>query len=75
VNYGGWHAELVSRRGAGLTLPPGNPQEAAERILSALADPAAITAMGAAGRRLAEQEFDRDRLAGQLLAVLEGVVA
>jgi hypothetical protein len=31
--------------------------------------------MGAAARRLAEQEFDRDRLAGKLLAVLDGVVA
>ncbi len=71
VNYGGWHAELLTRHQAGIVMPAGDPKAAADLALAALADPGHLTAMGAAARRLAGQEFDRDRLAGQLIQVLE----
>lgn len=70
INYGGWHRELLETSGAGLVLPR-EPAAAASRLAAFLADAAAVERAGAAARRLAEERFDRDRLAETFAEVLE----
>lgn len=73
INYAGWHADLIAAHRCGILLPPSDPALAAERLMTALNDPGALAAMGKASQALAEAQFDRDRLAGQVLAVLTEV--
>jgi glycosyltransferase involved in cell wall biosynthesis len=70
INYGGWQAELLEETGAGIVLPPNNPEEAARRLGAFVADGRALKEAGHAARRLAEERFSRDKLADQLEDVL-----
>jgi glycosyltransferase involved in cell wall biosynthesis len=71
INYGGWQAELLEQTGAGIVLPPNDPQTAAQQLWSLLADKERLAYAGRAARRLAEEQFDRDKLAAKLEAVLK----
>ncbi|MFC7277818.1 glycosyltransferase family 4 protein [Paractinoplanes rhizophilus] len=62
VNHGGWIAELLAETGAGLVLPPGDPEAAAGAVSAFLRDPAAVKAARAAASDLARDRFDRDVL-------------
>lgn len=62
VNNGGWMADILTRTGAGMSLPPGSPSEAARLLAAFLADSTRIEAAQHAARRLADTEFDRDVL-------------
>jgi len=70
INYGGWQAELLAETGAGIVLPPNEPEEAARRLGAFVADEKRMKKAGHAARKLAEQRFSRDRLAGQLEQLL-----
>lgn len=63
INYGGWQAELLERHGAGIRLPAWDVEAAVGKLAEWTARPGALNAAGRAARTLAEQEFDRDRLA------------
>ncbi len=63
--------ELLQEAGAGIAVPPENPQALAEAIRKIMDDPALCQDMGAAGRRFVERKFDRERLASEMLRVLE----
>ena len=66
--------ELLQEAGAGIAIPPENPQALAEAIISIMDSPALCRDMGAAGRRFVERKFDRERLALEMLKVLEEAV-
>lgn len=70
INYGGWQANLIEDYGAGIVLPPSNPDEAARRIIDFLADKSLIDNAGAAALKLAKERFSRDKLAKELEQVL-----
>jgi glycosyltransferase involved in cell wall biosynthesis len=70
INYGGWQASLLEQYGAGLVLAVDDMAAARDRLLEALADSSWLKRAGAAARRLAEEKFSRDLLAGRLEGVL-----
>jgi glycosyltransferase involved in cell wall biosynthesis len=55
----------------GWLVPPGDAPALAGALRTALGAPAALAAMGAAGRELVEAEFSWDRSADRMLAVFE----
>ena len=67
--------DLLKEAGAGIAIPPEDSQALAEAIMRIMDSPALCRSMGAAGRRFVETEFDRRRLALEMLNVLEEVVA
>lgn len=74
VNQPGWTRQLVEEHDAGLYVPVNDGRALAEAIVR-LADDAPLRArMGSNARKLAEEEFSRDLLAGRLVAVLDSVV-
>jgi starch synthase len=61
-NIGGL-GEVVRHGHAGLLVPPDDPTALADALNELLADPERGETMGAAGRRLVEQEFAWDHIA------------
>ena len=74
INYGGWQAELLARTGAGLVLDQRDIEGSARRLAAAIGDPAWLRQACAAAARLGDTEFNRERLAGELEAVLQRAV-
>jgi glycosyltransferase involved in cell wall biosynthesis len=62
VNHGGSLAEMLVDSGAGLVLPPGDPDGAAAAVSALLRDRAACESARAAARALARDRFSRDLL-------------
>lgn len=62
-NYPGWLAETIKRSGCGFAVPPDDPAAFADALEKAADDRESLKVMGRNGRRLAEAEFDRIRLA------------
>jgi len=75
VNSPGWLRELVEEHEAGLYVHPDDPAHLAERILFLRDHPETTQAYGRNARLLAEQHFDRNILAAQLLAIFEGTIS
>ena len=75
VNTPGWMRELVERNEAGLFARPGDAADLADKVLLLRDHPELAERCGRNARALAEREFDRDRLAARLLALLERVAA
>ena len=73
LNYGGWMHEMVNSHGCGLAMWQRTISEVAQQLDQKLHDNAWLERSGAAARQLAEQHFDRDLLAEQLIRVLETV--
>ena len=71
LNYGGWMHELVNKHGCGITAWQMNIKEAAKQLDEKLQDSDWLNKASISARQLAEQEFDRDKLAQQLMTVLE----
>lgn len=71
INYSGWHAELLESTGAGIVLPPDDPQTAAENLWEFLNDSERLQQASAAANRLAVEQFHRDKLAAELEQVLK----
>ncbi|HID78786.1 MAG TPA: glycosyltransferase WbuB [Planctomycetaceae bacterium] len=74
INHEGWLAELIRQTGCGLVLDPHDIEGAARSLARALSDRRWMAAAGRAARRVAEERFDRDRLARRLESVLMDVV-
>lgn len=70
INYGGWQAELLEERGAGLVLDPHDIENSAQRLADKLKDQMWLAQTGKDARQLAETRFSRDELAKQLEATL-----
>lgn len=74
-NYPGWLADVIARNDCGVVVPPGDP-DAFASALESLADSSAVRArMGANARRLAEEEFNREMLAGHFVDFVEKLAA
>jgi glycosyltransferase involved in cell wall biosynthesis len=70
INYGGWQAELLEKSGAGIVLPPDDPEAAAPLLARHITDRVWLENARRAARQMAREQFDRDDLASQLEAVL-----
>lgn len=70
VNNPGWTRDLVLRHGVGLYAEPDSSLSLATQILWLAQNPAARADMGRAARRLAENRFDRKKLALEFERVL-----
>ncbi len=70
-NYPGWLAEMTETEACGIAVPPDDPSAFADALQRLAGDPAGCRRMGAAGRRLAEREFDRRTLATRFVQWLE----
>jgi glycosyltransferase involved in cell wall biosynthesis len=66
--------EVVEAAGAGICVPPGDPAALAGALRELAADPGKARAMGQSGREYAEKHFDRARLAGELVRIVEELV-
>jgi glycosyltransferase involved in cell wall biosynthesis len=71
VNMDGWMRELVEDHDAGLYARAGDARDLAAKIAWLRDHPDEAARMGRNARALAERDFDRDRLAGRVLEVLE----
>lgn len=74
INHGGWIHDLVKTYGCGLPLWQSTMADAAKQVDKKLNDSEWLRTAGVAARKLAEECFDRDKLAGQLLDVLTAAV-
>ena len=74
TNHGG-PREICADGETGLLVPPRDPRAMADALLTLLRDPARASAMGQAGRRRAENLFDRERCIRQLEQLYEEVLA
>lgn len=73
INYGGWQADIIRATGAGLVVPPDDPATAARLLHGFLTDSERMSKAREAAMRLADNEFNRDRLFEKLLDVFEAV--
>ena len=64
-------AQIVTREGAGVVVPPGDHGALAAAVAGLLADGRRRAAVGDAGRAYAERAFSLDAVAGRFEAVLE----
>jgi colanic acid biosynthesis glycosyl transferase WcaI len=71
----GESAELLKAAGAGLVIQPEDADALVQAIETLAASPQEAARMGTNGRRFVESEFDRDKLAAQMLDELRAVAA
>ncbi|NNJ09078.1 glycosyltransferase family 4 protein [Chloroflexales bacterium ZM16-3] len=69
VNTPGWLQSLVEQHECGVFARPDDPEHMADQILHLRDHPELCLSYGQNARRLAEQQFDRQQLAAQLLDV------
>lgn len=74
-NYPGWLAEMITEHSCGFAVSPDNPVAFADALEQAAADRDALKAMGQRGRALAENQFDRIKLADRWVDWVTGVKA
>ncbi len=70
INYNGWQAHILREAGAGIVLPPDDPVLSARMIAEKVRDRKWLEEAGSAARKLAEERFERGKLAGELEQVL-----
>jgi glycosyltransferase involved in cell wall biosynthesis len=75
INYGGWQAEILEETGAGVALPPEDCRRAAERLAAFVHDGDRLRMAEKAAARLAQTRFNRDKMAGRLKSIFEGIVS
>ena len=74
LNHGGWMHDLVTANGCGLPMWQKSVGKVAEILDTKIHDEAWLCKAGQASRKLAQECFDRDLLAAQLMAVLQAAV-
>lgn len=72
-NYPGWLADMIAEHHCGIAVPAGDPVGLANALIRLADHGAEARAMGREARRLAEAQFDRERLATKFCDFLEGV--
>jgi len=65
--------QVVEEAGAGLPVPPGNPQALADAVVSLARDPKKGHQMGRNGRKVIEKNFSREQLADEFTTLLESM--
>lgn len=74
LNYSGWQRKIIEENKAGFGCEQGNLEEFAEKVLYMNQNRESLVKMGQNARRLAEEKFNRDKLAQQVLDVLHNTV-
>lgn len=74
LNYGGWMHDMVKAKGCGITMWRRSAEEVAAELDRRLHDREWLEQAGKSARLLAEEYFDRDVLADQLIRVLQAAV-
>jgi hypothetical protein len=74
INIYGWMKELLEHNEVGLVAVPGSGKSLAEKMLRLRDDATLRERMGRNARQLAEQQFDRIKLARQFECVLANAV-
>lgn len=74
VNSPGWTRDIVESEECGVYVPPADPAALADAIERMADDPEGTARMGVEARRVAEERFDRDRLARELTGILADAV-
>jgi glycosyltransferase involved in cell wall biosynthesis len=64
---------LLQRAGGGLDMEPGCAESLVACVMRLADDPSLRSALGASGRAFVEEHYNRDRLAGEMLGLLESV--
>jgi glycosyltransferase involved in cell wall biosynthesis len=70
-NYPGWVADMINQNECGLAIAPDSPRLFADALVYFYQNKKLLPEMGRNSRRLAEADFDRKKLAAQLLNALE----
>ena len=73
-NYPGWLAEMIRERECGLAVPPDNPAAFAEALIYLADHPEKRKIFGENSRKLAEDEFAREKLADRFVNFLENKI-
>ncbi len=73
-NYPGWIASLINEYNIGLTVTPNKPKEFANALVTLSNNPNIIEEQGFNARRLAENNFSREKLASKYLKTLENAL-
>lgn len=72
-NYPGWLADMITQQGCGKAIAPDDPVAFADALQNMAQNKTALQEMGIRGRKLAEQQFNRDKLSDDFVASLEKV--
>ena len=72
-NYPGWLADMITEHECGFAVEPDNPEDFAEKLIYAADNNHILREMGINARKLAEHEFNRQKLAGKFVDILEKV--
>lgn len=75
TNMPGWLQHLVEDNKCGVFVEPDNAQMFADKAVALKNDPEGLAQMGVNSRKLAESTFSRDKLAKELLDILERIQA
>jgi len=70
-NYPGWLANLIRAHQCGIVVPPDDPAAFADAVVWMRDHAQEIKEMGMRGRRLAETEFSRDKIAARFVETIE----
>jgi glycosyltransferase involved in cell wall biosynthesis len=71
INYRGWQADLLQKNGAGVVLPPKNPEIAAQKLIEFISNEDRLERSSKAALRLAHEKFNRDKLYNRIEYVLD----
>ena len=72
-NYPGWLAEIIEKSSSGVVVPPDNPEAFADTLIRLRDNADQRRQMGSNARKLAEGEFNREKLADQFICLLNEV--
>ena len=70
VNSNGWTREIVEKYSCGAYVDPEKPQDLASLLIEWKKQPALLKNMGANGRKLAEEKYDKSILTKQFVEVI-----
>jgi len=70
-NYPGWLADMIQTHQCGMVVPPDNPVAFADAVVWMREHANEIREMGRRGRKLAETDFSRDKIAVQFIETIE----
>ncbi len=73
-NYPGWLSELIVENGCGISVPPENPGAFADALEDAEKNRDGLRLMGQRGRVVAEEQFNRSKLANHWVDWVTGVM-
>jgi len=74
INYPGWIAEKIEQNQCGIIVPPEHPQAFADAVILMKQQRHSLRKMGKRSRLLAENQFDREKIAKTFIELVENVL-